>query len=64
MGILLVSVLAKKEKDMDNDDDFDFAEYEKAVKEDPLYPVEECIKMLEETSEFNIIGLYQYSVKK
>ena len=32
MGILLVSVLAKKEKNMNNDDDFDFAEYEKAVK--------------------------------
>jgi len=58
MGILLVSVLAKKGKNMNNDDDFDFAEYEKAVMEDPLYPVEECIKMLEETSEFNIIGLY------
>ena len=36
MGILLVSVLAKKGKNMNNDDDFDFAEYEKAVMEDPL----------------------------
>ena len=40
MGILLVSVLAKKEKNMNNDDDFDFAGYEKAVMEEPLYPVE------------------------
>lgn len=43
---------------MKNNDDFDFAEYESTVRESPLYPVEECVKMLEETSENNIIGLY------
>lgn len=46
---------------MDNNDIFDFTEYEKAMRESPLYPVEECIKMLESTSEINIIGLY-YSI--
>ena len=51
MGILLVSILTKKVKNMNND-------FEKDVKEAPLYPVDECIKMLEDTSEFNIIGLY------
>ena len=38
--------------------DFDLDEHDKTVKEAPLYLVEECVTMLEDTSDFNIIGLY------
>ena len=41
-----------------NDDEFDREVYEKAIADDPLHPVFECRKLLEEFSDYNIIGLY------
>lgn len=46
---------------MDNDNNLEFAGYEKTMRESPLSPVEDCVKMLEATSEINIIRLY-YSI--
>ena len=60
MGILsfFKSLFRNKKSFQKNDDDFDWDAYEKAVAEDPLRPVYECRKLLEELSEVNIIGLY------
>lgn len=41
-----------------NDDDIDMEAYEKFVKEAPLYPIEECFRMIENV-ENSIIGLYE-----
>ena len=41
-----------------NEDEFDREAYEKAIADDPLHPVYECRKLLEEFSEYNIVGLY------
>lgn len=60
MGILsfFKSLFRNKKSFQKNDDDFDWDAYEKAVAEDPLRPIYECRKLLEELSEVNIIGLY------
>ena len=43
---------------MNSDDAFDWDAYEKAVKEQPLYPVEKCYCYIEEVIESDIIRLY------
>ena len=40
------------------EDDFDWDAYEKAVKEHPLYPAEQCYRHIEEVMESDIIRLY------
>lgn len=53
------SLFRNKKSFQNNADDFDWDAYEEAVAEDPLSPVYECEKLLEELSEVNIIGLYE-----
>ena len=48
----------KNKSSNNNDDVFDWEVYEKAIADDPLHPVFECRKLLEEFSENNIIRLY------
>lgn len=40
------------------DDEFDFAAYEKALKDDPMYPVNDCIALIETVMDDSIIRLY------
>lgn len=42
----------------DDDIDFDIEEYEKALKADPKYPVNECVSNIEEIIDGNIIRLH------
>lgn len=48
--------LFKNNKSSNNE--FDWKDYEKAIADDPLQPVHECRKLLEEFSQQNILGLY------
>ena len=51
--------LFRNNKSSNNSDDvFDWEVYEKSIADDPLHPVFECRKLLEEFSEYNIIRLY------
>lgn len=43
---------------MNNEDDFDWEAYEKAVREAPLYPAEQCYRLIEEVIDDSIIRLY------
>lgn len=40
------------------DEEFDFDAYEKALKDDPMYPVDDCIALIENVMEDSIIRLY------
>lgn len=43
---------------MNNEDDFDWEAYEKAVREAPLYPAEQCYRLIEKVIDDSIIRLY------